>query len=155
MIKFKLFNYFLFQLDNTSLNLVICKKSLKVGIVYVFVIVQFYNMNQMLNIMLSRVMKAELKWILLALVITFLLVSIINNFALTSGVEVGVPQTFLGLNLFLEILVFFAFSTFVVFGIKGFFEMYSQRFANVVIFISGVFLAVVIFILSYQILLLE
>ena len=125
------------------------------GIVYVFVIVQFYNMNQMLNIMLSRVMKAELKWILLALVITFLLVSIINNFALTSGVEVGVPQTFLGLNLFLEILVFFAFSTFVVFGIKGFFEMYSQRFANVVIFISGVFLAVVIFILSYQILLLE
>jgi hypothetical protein len=134
---------------------VICKKSLKVGIVYVFVIVQFYNMNQMLNIMLSRVMKAELKWILLALVITFLLVSIINNFALTSGVEVGVPQTFLGLNLFLEILVFFAFSTFVVFGIKGFFEMYSQRFANVVIFISGVFLAVVIFILSYQILLLE
>ncbi len=133
----------------------ICKKSLKVGIVYVFVIVQFYNMNQMLNIMLSRVMKAELKWILLALVITFLLVSIINNFALTSGVEVGVPQTFLGLNLFLEILVFFAFSTFVVFGIKGFFEMYSQRFANVVNFISGVFLAVVIFILSYQILLLE
>ncbi len=133
----------------------IFKKSLKVGIVYVFVIVQFYIMNQMLNIMLSRVMKAELKWILLALVITFLLVSIINNFALTSGVEVGVPQTFLGLNLFLEILVFFAFSTFVVFGIKGFFEMYSQRFANVVIFISGVFLAVVIFILSYQILLLE
>lgn len=155
MIKFKLFNYFQFLLDNISLNLVIFKKSLKVGIVYVFVIVQFYNMNQMLNIMLSRVMKAELKWILLALVITFLLVSIINNFALTSGVEVGVPQTFLGLNLFLEILVFFAFSTFVVFGIKGFFEMYSQRFANVVIFISGVFLAVVIFILSYQILLLE
>ena len=133
----------------------ICKKSLKVGIVYVFVIVQFYSMNQMLNMMLSRVMKAELKWILLALVITFLLVSIINNFALTSGVEVGMPQTFLGFNLFLEILVFFAFSTFVVFGIKGFFEMYSQRFANVVIFISGVFLAVVIFILSYQILLLE
>ena len=133
----------------------ICKKSLKVGIVYEFVILQFYIMNQMLNIILSRVMKAELKWILLALVITFLLVSIINNFALTSGVEVGMPQTFLGLNLFLEILVFFAFITFVVFGIKGFFEMYSQRFANVVIFISGVFLAVVIFILSYQILLLE
>lgn len=138
-----------------SLILVICKKSLKVGIVYEFVILQFYIMNQMLNIILSRVMKAELKWILLALVITFLLVSIINNFALTSGVEVGMPQTFLGLNLFLEILVFFAFITFVVFGIKGFFEMYSQRFANVVIFISGVFLAVVIFILSYQILLLE
>ncbi|WP_321540058.1 hypothetical protein [Flavobacterium piscinae] len=125
------------------------------GIVYVFDNVQFYNMNQMLNIMLSRIVKAELKWILLALVITFFLVSSIDSVALMSNTEVGVPQTFLGLNLFLEILVFFAFSTFVVFGIKGFFEMYSQRFANVVIFISGVFLAVVIFILSYQILILE
>ena len=125
------------------------------GIVYVFDNVQFYHMNQMLHIMLSRIIKAELKWVLLALVITFFLVSSIDSVALISNTEVGVPQTFLGLNLFLEILVFFAFSTFVVFGIKGFFEMYSQRFANVVIFISGVFLAVVIFILSYQILLLE
>lgn len=125
------------------------------GIVYVFDNVQFYHMNQMLNIMLSRIVKAELRWILLALVITFFLVSSIDSVALISSSEVGVPQTFLGLNLFLEILVFFAFSTFVVFGIKGFFEMYSQRFANVVIFISGVFLAVVIFILSYQILMLE
>ncbi len=125
------------------------------GIVRVVVNMQFYIMNQMFTIMLSRMLKAEIKWILLALVITFLLVSVINNFAFLGGVEVGVPQTFLGLNLFLEILVFFAFSTFVVFGIKGFFEMYSQRFANVIIFISGVFLAVVIFILSYQILLLE
>ena len=125
------------------------------GIVYVFDNVQFYHMNQMLHIMLSRIIKAELKWVLLALVITFFLVSSIDSVALMSNTEVGVPQTFLGLNLFLEILVFFAFSTFVVFGIKGFFEMYSQRFANVVIFISGVFLAVVIFILSYQILMLE
>lgn len=125
------------------------------GIVYVFDNVQFYIMNQMLQIMLSRIIKAELKWILLALVITLFLVSSIDSVALISKTDVGVPQTFLGLNLFLEILVFFAFSTFVVFGIKGFFEMYSQRFANVVIFISGVFLAVVIFILSYQILMLE
>lgn len=117
--------------------------------------VEFYNMNQLLVYMLSRVIKAEMKWILLALVITFFLVSSIDSSVLLSSSAVGVPSTFLGLNLFLEILVFFAFSTFVVFGIKGFFEMYSQRFANVVIFISGVFLAVVIFILSYQILMLE
>lgn len=131
------------------------KKSLNVGIVEVIHNVQFYIMNHMFTIMLSRMLKAEIKWILLALVISFILVSIINNFSFVGGVEVGVSQTFLGLNLFLEILVFFAFSTFVVFGIKGFFEMYSQRFANVIIFISGVFLTVVIFILSYQILLLE
>jgi hypothetical protein len=126
-----------------------------VGIVYMIDNVEFYSMNQMLHIMLSRIVKAELRWILLALVITFFLVSSIDSIALIGNTAVGVPQTFLGLNLFLEILVFFAFSTFVVFGIKGFFEMYSQRFANVVIFISGVFLAVVIFILSYQILMLE
>lgn len=125
------------------------------GIVYVFDNVEFYIMNQMLHIMLSRIVKAELRWILLALVITLFLVSSIDSVALIRSTDVGVPQTFLGLNLFLEILVFFAFSTFVVFGIKGFFEMYSRRFANVVIFITGVFLAMVIFILSYQILMLE
>ena len=122
---------------------------------YIILNVEFYNMNQLFVYMLSRVLKAEMKWILLALVITFFLVSSIDSSVLINGSAVGVPSTFLGLNLFLEILVFFAFSTFVVFGIKGFFEMSSQRFANVVIFISGVFLAVVIFILSYQILLLE
>ena len=105
--------------------------------------------------MFTRVIKSEMKWLLLALAITLVLVNIINANSFTRDAQFGVSQTFLGLNLFLEILVFFAFSTFVVFGIKGFFEMYSQRFANVIIFISGVFLAVVIFILSYQILLLE
>lgn len=102
--------------------------------------------------MFSRNLIAELKWVLLALAISFLLVNSINSSAFVSNAEIGVPQTFLGLNLFLEILVFFVFSTFVVFGIKGFFEMYSQKFANVIIFISGVLMAVVIFILSYQIL---
>lgn len=105
--------------------------------------------------MFSRVLIAELKWILLALAISFLLVNSINSGILRNEAEIGVPQTFLGLNLFLEILVFFVFSTFVVFGIKGFFEMYSRKFANVIIFISGVLMAVVIFILSYQILSIE
>ena len=122
------------------------------GIVYVFDNVQFYHMNQMLHIMLSRIIKAELKWVLLALVITFFLVSSIDSIALIGNSDVGVPQTFLGLNLFLEILVFFAFSTFVVFGIKGFFEMYSRRSSNMILTISGGLLVLVIFILCYQIL---
>ncbi len=105
--------------------------------------------------MLSRVIKAEIKWMLLALVITFILVSSINSNVIINKTDVGVPQTFLGLNLFLEILVFFVFSTFVVFGIKGFFEMYSHRIANLIIFITGVILVLVIFILSFQILVLE
>ncbi|TPD68611.1 hypothetical protein FJA49_09380 [Flavobacterium microcysteis] len=98
---------------------------------------------------------AELKWVLLALAISFFLVNSIDGGVFRSDTEIGVPQTFLGLNLFLEILVFFVFSTFVVFGIKGFFEMYSRKFANVIIFISGVLMAALIFILSYQILSIE
>ena len=104
--------------------------------------------------MFSRVFKAELKWLLLALAITLVLVSSINGIV-KHNTDVGLPQTFLGLNLFLEILVFFVFSTFVVFGIKGFFEMYSHRIANIIIFITGVILVLVIFILSFQILVLE
>jgi hypothetical protein len=104
--------------------------------------------------MLSRVFKAEIKWLLLALAITLILVSSINGIVY-SKTDINVPQTFLGLNLFLEILVFFVFSTFVVFGIKGFFEMYSHRLANIIIFITGVILVLVIFILSFQILTLE
>ena len=96
-----------------------------------------------------------MKWVLLALVISLVLVESVNSSSFFSTAGTGVPQTFFGLNLFLEILVFFVFSTFVVFGIKGFFEMYSHKFANVIIFISGLLLTVVIFILCFQVLSLE
>ncbi|ESU29610.1 hypothetical protein FLJC2902T_00810 [Flavobacterium limnosediminis JC2902] len=75
----------------------------------------------------------------------------INSSIFLGTAGTGVPQTFFGLNLFLEILVFFVFSTFVVFGIKGFFEKYSQKFANVILFITGLLLTAVIFILCYQV----
>jgi len=102
--------------------------------------------------MLSRVLVAEFKWILLVFILSFVLVSIINiTTPLTDG-NVEIQKTFFGLNLFLEILVFSAFSAFVVFGIKGFFESYSHKFANVIILSTGIVLALVIFILAYQIL---
>jgi len=105
--------------------------------------------------MLSKLLLSEIKWVLLALVVSLVLVESINSSSFFSTAESGVPQTFFGLNLFLEILVFFVFSTFVVFGIRGFFEMYSHKFANVIIFISGILLTVVIFILCFQVLSLE
>ena len=95
---------------------------------------------------------SQIKWIFLALFITFVLVSFFENAVLQNGVLIKAQHTFLGLNLFLEILIFFVFSTFVVFGIKGFFEMYSQKTANAIISISGLLLVFVIFILCYQIL---
>ncbi len=102
-------------------------------------------------IMLSRV-TAEFKWVLLALICSFVLVSIFNNDIFWDETGIDLSQTVLDSNLVFEILMVFVFSTFVVFGIKGFFEMYSQKSANVIIFISGVILAAVIFVLSYQIL---
>lgn len=102
-------------------------------------------------IMLSRV-TAEFKWVLLALICSFVLVSIFNNDIFWNETGIDLSQTVLDSNLVFEILMVFVFSTFVVFGIKGFFEMYSQKSANVIIFISGVILAAVIFVLSYQIL---
>lgn len=102
--------------------------------------------------MIKRESVNQIKWIFFALIISFVLVSFFENAILQSSIEVKAQHTFLGLNLFLEILIFFVFSTFVVFGIKGFFEMYSQKTSNIIISISGALLVFVIFIFSYQIL---
>lgn len=95
---------------------------------------------------------SQIKWIFLALFITFALVGFFENAVLQNGIVIKAQHTFLGLNLFLEILIFFVFNTFVVFGIKGFFEMYSQKTSNTITSISGALLVFVIFILCYQIL---
>ena len=102
--------------------------------------------------MIKRESVNQIKWMFLVLIISFVLVSCFESTVLHSSTVVKAQHTFLGLNLFLEILIFFVFSTFVVFGIKGFFEMYSQKTSNIIIFISGVLLLFVIFILCYQIL---
>ena len=102
--------------------------------------------------MINRDTMTQIKWVLIALSISFVLVGCFESTVFENSVIFKAQNTFLGLNLFLEILIFFAFSTFVVFGIKGFFEMYSQKASNIIIFLSGVFLIFVIFILCYQIL---
>jgi hypothetical protein len=94
----------------------------------------------------------HIKCLLLALIISLVLVGFFDGIVFGCSNVFLAQHTFLGLNVFLEILIFFVFSTFVVFGIKGFFEMYSQKASNVITFISGVFLAFVIFVLCYQIL---
>jgi hypothetical protein len=102
--------------------------------------------------MIKRELMIQSRWLLFALVISLVLVCGFDGTVVKSGSVSVAQHTFLGLNLFLEILIFFVFSTFVVFGIKGFFEMYSQKISNVIIFISGVLLTFVIFGLCYQIL---
>jgi hypothetical protein len=102
--------------------------------------------------MIKKELMIDIKWLVIALIISLVLVGCFDGAVLKNGSVFVAQHTFLGLNLFLEILIFFVFSTFVVFGIKGFFEMYSQKTSNVIIFISGVLLTFVIFLLCYQIL---
>jgi hypothetical protein len=127
--------------------------SLKVGIVVPVFISEFYGI-EISNIfsMIRREFMTQIKWLLLALSISLALVGFFDGALLQSSIVFNAQHTFLGLNLFLEILIFFIFSIFVVFGIKGFFEAFSQKTANVIVFISGVLLAFVICILCYQIL---
>lgn len=94
----------------------------------------------------------QLKWLFFALAISFVLVGYFDGAALIkSGVRVQAQNTFLGLNLFLEILIFIAFCTFVVFGIKGYFEMFSRKIANIIILVSGMSLLFVNLVLMCQI----
>lgn len=115
-------------------------------------ICEFYTIKINFFAMINVDLMTQIKWMLLALVSSFVLVCCFEGAITKSTFMFKTQNTFLGLNLFLEILIFFVFNTFVVFGVKGFFEMYSQKKSNVIIFSSGVLLTFVIFILSYQIL---
>ncbi len=101
--------------------------------------------------MIRRELMAQTKWILLALFISFVLVLFFEGTVSSGCIILKAQNTFLGLNLFLEILIFFTFSTFVVFGTKGFFELYSQKLSNYIVLVSGIILIFVICILCYQI----
>ena len=93
----------------------------------------------------------EIKWIVIVLILCIILIMTINSTSLVDASN-GAQKTYFGLNLFLEILVFFTFSTFVVFGFKGFFEKFSQKSANVIILTSGILLTGIILVLAFQIL---
>jgi ABC-type transport system involved in multi-copper enzyme maturation permease subunit len=105
--------------------------------------------------MIKREVMTQIKWMFLALCVSFVLVVFFEGTVVNGSIVLKAQNTFLGLNLFLEILIFFAFSTFVVFGTKGFFELYSQKTSNSIVFISGVIMIFVVCILCYQILLQE
>jgi hypothetical protein len=102
--------------------------------------------------MFSRIVISEFKWIAIAFIVSLVLVAFLNSYVAFPNESISSHNTFFGLSKFLEILVFFTFCTFVVYGVKGFFEMYSQKIANVIIIITGSLLALAIIFLSYQVL---
>ena len=102
--------------------------------------------------MIVKAVVSEIKWITFALFVTIILVAIFNsNVVLVSG-NADTNNSFFGLSKAIEIAAFFIFSTFVVFGVKGFFEMYSHKIANVIMIVTGTLLTLTIMFLSYQIL---
>lgn len=103
--------------------------------------------------MKARIIIAEMKWVLISIIVTFILLFLLKDSINLIGGNVVDLHLFIGLNNFLEILTYFTFSTFVVFGVKGFYEMYSDRISNVIMIVSGLVLVFIIFILSCQILL--
>jgi hypothetical protein len=103
--------------------------------------------------MKARIIITEMKWVLISIIVTFILLFLLKDSINLIGGNVVDLHLFIGLNNFLEVLTYFTFSTFVVFGVKGFYEMYSDRISNVIMIISGLVLVFIIFILSCQILL--
>jgi hypothetical protein len=101
----------------------------------------------------SKPLFSELKWLLLSVVVTSILLLLLRDTINITANNSNGLHLFIGLNNFMEILTYFTFSTFVVFGIKGFYDMYSHKISNVIMISSGLFLVLIIFYLSCQILL--
>jgi hypothetical protein len=123
------------------------------GIFFSFIIKNFVTSKSKINNnMRARIIIAEMKWVLISITVTFILLFLLKDSINLIGGNVVDLHLFIGLNNFLEILTYFTFSTFVVFGVKGFYEMYSDRISNVIMIVSGLILVFIIFILSCQIL---
>ncbi|WP_333599795.1 hypothetical protein [Flavobacterium sp.] len=102
--------------------------------------------------MKSKVIVSEYRWLFISLFIAVILVFVLKNYVKVVDDNLISFQSFFGLSNFPEILIYFTFSTFVVFGIKGFLERYSQKTSNLIIIVSGLLLILMLCILSYQIL---
>jgi membrane protein implicated in regulation of membrane protease activity len=77
--------------------------------------------------MINKELMGQIKWLVVALLISLVLVTVLEGTVLQSRLPKYNAKYVLRIKFVLEILIFFVFSAFVVFGIKGFFEMYSQN----------------------------
>lgn len=100
----------------------------------------------------SKFKTSEIVGIIIAIIVSGVLMKVLNYNKINLFDATNSNNSLFGLNKFFGSVVFFSFSTFVVFGIKGFFEKYSQKYSNIIMIVSGVLLALVIVCLSYQIL---
>ncbi len=97
--------------------------------------------------MLKKFNFLEFCWLATIVLLTSTLVIIFNNTDLTAQ-STPVTKTLFGIDVSYCIVIFYAFNTFLFFGIKEFFWRYERKFPNTVIMFSGAVLTVSLLILN-------
>lgn len=97
--------------------------------------------------MLKKFNFLEFCWLATVIMLTSTVVMIFTNTNLT-GEAVTPTRTLFGIDIAYCIVIFYAFNTFLFFGIKEFFWRYERKFPNTIIMFSGAILTISLLILN-------
>ncbi|MEM6717893.1 MAG: hypothetical protein AAF611_01125 [Bacteroidota bacterium] len=96
--------------------------------------------------MLKKFNFLEFCWLATVILLTSTVIMIFTNTDLTA--EAAPARTFFGIDVTYCIVIFYAFNTFLFFGIKEFFWRYERKFPNTIIMLSGAILTISLLILN-------
>lgn len=97
--------------------------------------------------MLKKFNFLEFCWLATVILLTSTVITIFTN-ADISTETVAPARTLFGIDLTYCIVIFYAFNTFLFFGIKEFFWRYERKFPNTIIMFSGAILTISLLILN-------
>jgi len=97
--------------------------------------------------MLKRFNFLEFCWLATVVLLTSTVVTIFTNTDLTGETYAPAGMLF-GIDLKYCVVIFYAFNTFLFFGIKEFFWRYERKFPNAIIMFSGAILTISLLILN-------
>lgn len=89
----------------------------------------------------------EFCWLATVLLLTSTVIMIFNAPDLSMQASIARPMLF-GIDMSYCIVIFYAFNTFMFFGIKEFFWRYERKFPNTIIIFSGFILTISLLILN-------
>lgn len=98
--------------------------------------------------MLKKFNFLEFCWLATIILLTSTLVTIYMNTELTTSQSVAPERTLFGIDMSYCVVIFYAFNTFLFFGIKEFFWRYQRKFPNSIIMFSGAILTISLLILN-------
>ncbi|WP_160131054.1 hypothetical protein [Kordia antarctica] len=96
--------------------------------------------------MLKKFNFLEFCWLVTVVLLTSTVVMIFISSDFT--VQSAPARTFFGIDLTYCIVIFYAFNTFLFFGIKEFFWRYERKFPNSIIMLSGAILTISLLVLN-------